>query len=77
MPYQKQEQQTLRLLRIIKRLYAGEELQGSLVAQEYGVSSRTLLRDMKKISTIIPLYSKHGKWSLDTYVLDTAFNPLN
>ena len=77
MPYQKQEQQIFRLLRIIKRLYALEELQGSLVAKEYDVSARTLLRDMKKIATVIPLRNKYGKWSLDTHALDTTFNPLN
>ena len=77
MQYQKQEQQTIRLLRIIKRLYASEELQGSLVAQEYGVSARTLLRDMKKIAAVIPLRSRHGKWSLDFYALDSPANHLD
>ncbi len=77
MPYPKKEQLTIRQFKIIKRLYAFEELQGSLVAQEYSVSSLTLLRDMKKITTVIPLRNKHGKWSLDTNALDTTFNPLN
>jgi len=77
MPYQKQEQQTSRLLHIVKRLYAFEELQGSLVAQEYGVSSRTLLRDMNKISMLIPLRNKQGKWSLDANALDEDKNHLN
>lgn len=77
MPYQKQEQQTSRLLHILKRLYAFETLQASLVAQEYGVSSRTLLRDMNKISTVIPLHRKQGKWSLDTHALDMHANHLN
>ena len=31
MPYQKQEPQTFRQFRIIKRLYAFEELQGSFI----------------------------------------------
>ena len=77
MPYQKQDQQTSRLLHILKRLYAFEKLQGSLVAQEYGVSARTLLRDMNKISTVIPLHRKQGTWSLDTNALDTHTNHLN
>lgn len=76
MPYQKKEQPALRQFHIIKRLYALEELQGSLVAQEYKVSSRTLLRDMKKINTVIPLRNKHGKWSLDTNALDKDRNGL-
>lgn len=77
MQYPKKEQLTLRQFRIIKRLYALEELQGSLVAQEYGVSTRTLLRDMKKIATVIPLHRKHGKWSLNTHALDKHTNHLN
>jgi len=77
MPYPKKEQATIRQFRIIKRLYALEELQGSLVAQEYSVSARTLLRDMKKIVAVVPIRSRHGKWSLDTNALDAAFNPLN
>ena len=60
MPYQKQEPQTFRQFRIIKRLYAFESLQGSFIAKEYDVSSRTLLRDMHKIGTIIPLINKNG-----------------
>lgn len=77
MPYQKQEPQTFRLFRIIKRLYALEELQGSLIAQEYAVSSRTLLRDMQKIATIIPLIKKNGIWSLDTHALTATTTQLN
>ena len=77
MPYQKQEPQTFRLFRIIKRLYALEELQGSLIAQEYAVSSRTLLRDMQKIATVIPLINKNGIWSLDTHALSTTTTQLN
>ncbi len=77
MPYQKQEQQTSRLLDIVKRLYAFEELQGSLVAQEYGVTSHTLLRDMRKISMVIPLHNKQGKWSLDMQALNTDTNHFN
>jgi len=77
MPYQKQEQQTLRQFRIIKRLYALEELQSSLLAQDYSVSARTVLRDMKKIARIIPLFRKHGKWSLNTSDLNENAYDLN
>ncbi len=77
MPYQKQEQQIFRQFRIIKRLYAFEELQGSLVAKEYAVSSRTLLRDMRKISTIIPLINKNGIWLLDANALTATTTQLN
>ena len=77
MPYQKKESQTFRQFRIIKRLYAFEELQGSLIAQEYAVSSRTVLRDMHKISSIIPLINKNGIWSLDTLALSETTTQLN
>lgn len=76
MPYQKQEPQTFRQFGIIKRLYALEELQGSLVAQEYGVSARTLLRDMRKIATVIPIIGKNGMWSLDIDKLNKHSNQL-
>ena len=77
MPYQKREQQIFRQFRIIKRLYALEELQGSLIAQEYAVSSRTVLRDMGKIGTVIPLINKNGVWSLDTNALTATTTQLN
>lgn len=65
MPYQKQKQQTLRQFKIIKRLYTLEKLQGSLLAKEYDVSARTLLRDMQSITQVIPLIRNNGIWSLD------------
>jgi len=64
MPYQKQISSTLRQFHIIKQLYTLDTLHGMALAKEYGVSTRTILRDMKKINAVIPLVRHHGKWSL-------------
>lgn len=76
MYYQKQEEQTFRQFRIIKRLYAMEVLQSNYLAEELSVSTRTILRDMKKISSVIPLLRSHGSWSLDLEMLTKINTPL-
>lgn len=37
-----------RLMHIVKRLYAGEKLKISMLAQDYGVSTKTIQRDLKE-----------------------------
>ena len=66
MPYSKQKQLTSRILHITKRLYASEKLQSTTLSSEYDVSSRTIHRDMQKITEVIPLLNNAGIWQLDT-----------
>lgn len=66
MAYVKQKIPTNRILQIVKRLYALERLQSTELSEEYDVSSRTIHRDMLKISEVIPLKNNLGIWQLDT-----------
>ncbi len=66
MAYVKQKIPTNRILQIVKRLYAMESLQSKELSKEYDVSSRTIHRDMLKISEVIPLKNDLGIWQLDT-----------
>jgi predicted DNA-binding transcriptional regulator YafY len=76
MPYQNQNTSTLRQFQIIKRLYTMETLHGKYLAEELAVSQRTILRDMKKISSIIPLLRDNGSWSLNLDMLTKMNTPL-
>jgi predicted DNA-binding transcriptional regulator YafY len=69
MPYQKKEEQTYRQFRIIQRLYSMEVLYTKYIAEEYNVNTRTIQRDMKKISSVFPLVKSRGKYSLDVETL--------
>jgi len=66
MSYSKPKLPTQRILHITKRLYASEKLQSTALSSEYNVSSRTIHRDMQKISETIPLLNNAGIWQLDT-----------
>ncbi|MDY0401994.1 WYL domain-containing protein [Sulfurovum sp.] len=77
MAYQKQKTPTPRILDIVRRLYAGERLSAGVVSVEYGVSSRTIHRDMLKIAQSIPLQNRNGIWSLDRTALSKGDNDLN
>ena len=74
MPYLKQKLLTQRILHIIKRLYASEKLQSITLSSEYDVSSRTIHRDMQKITEVIPLLNNAGTWQLDTAYLSELNN---
>ena len=77
MPYQKQNNKNTRQLQIIKRLYALESLEVSKISSEYHVSARTMTRDMKQISSVIPLINMHGIWTLNVERLRSVDNPLS
>lgn len=77
MPYQKQNNKNTRQLQIIKRLYDLESLEVSKVSSEYHVSARTMTRDMKQISSVIPLINKHGIWTLNVEHLRSVDNVLS
>jgi len=71
MAYVKQKSPTTRILAITKRLYALENLQSSKLSDEYGVSTRTIHRDMLLIAKSIPLLNHFGKWKLDVEALES------
>ncbi len=64
MAYLKQKLPIQRLLHIVKRLYAFEKLENKVLSRDYDVSSRTIYRDMEKISEMIPIRSDSGIWQL-------------
>ena len=77
MAYQKQKTPIPRILDIVRRLYVGERLSAGVVSVEYGVSSRTIHRDMLKIAQSIPLQNSNGIWSLDRSALSKGEDDLN
>jgi len=66
MSRKKHPQPVERIVNILKRLYAFERLRAGHIAMEYGVSTKTISRDTKKIGKIIPLISKRGIYRIDT-----------
>jgi len=69
MAHLKQKIPIQRILAITKRLYTLEKLQVSNLGVEYGVTTRTIYRDMIKISETIPLLNNFGIWHLDVKAL--------
>ncbi len=65
MSYKKHPQPIDRIVEIVKRLYAFERLKVSAVALEYGVSDKTIRRDLQKIAKHLPLLSWRGIYQLD------------
>lgn len=74
MTHKKHKTPTKRILSIIKRLYALETLQSSILSKEYEVSTRTIHRDMIKISETISLINDLGVWHLDEQYSSSAHN---
>jgi len=66
MAYSKHPQPIARIIEIVKRFYAFERLHTVDLAEEYDVSAKTILRDFKKIASILPLTSHKGFYWLDT-----------
>jgi predicted DNA-binding transcriptional regulator YafY len=66
MPYPRTSQSLGRILRLIAKLYRFEPVILSQVATEFDVSERTIRRDLKKITEVIPLKQERGIWQLDT-----------
>ncbi len=65
--YVKRAQPVERIIDILRRLYAFERLYVSREAEQYGVDSRTIRRDLRKIADAgIPLLSKRGEYRIDT-----------
>jgi predicted DNA-binding transcriptional regulator YafY len=55
-----------RLLHVVHDLYAFERLRAVELAERYGVSAKTALRDLQAIGAVIPLSRKRGVYRLDT-----------
>ncbi len=71
MNYSKNKAPVQRILSIVKKLYAQERLFTSKLAKEHNVSTRTIHRDMQKISEVIPLANHFGKWWIDDRRVDS------
>jgi len=54
-----------RIVRILRRLYEFVPVGLSETAEEYGVSERTIRRDLELISQAIPLRRERGSWRID------------
>jgi predicted DNA-binding transcriptional regulator YafY len=74
MPYSQSEEQLVRILKIIKRLYALEELKISQLSIDYAVSTRTIQRNLQKIAKIIPLQKRKSIYSVDSKQLTHSHN---
>ncbi len=72
MAFVKHPQPTERIIQIVKDLYAFERLRPVELAEHYGVSDKTIRRDLQKISQILPVLSKRGVYWLDTDKLSST-----
>lgn len=54
-----------RLIMIIQKLYEGESVSVSALAEEFGVSTKTIQRDLKERLHMIPLKREGQKWRLE------------
>jgi predicted DNA-binding transcriptional regulator YafY len=66
MLYSQSKEQLSRILKIVKRLYALEELQISQLSIDYVVCTKTIQRDLQKIAKIIPLQKRKSIYLLDS-----------
>ena len=74
MPYTQSQEQLFRILKIVKRLYALEELKISQLSIDYAVCTKTIQRDLQKITKIIPLQKRKTIYSLDNKQLSRTYN---
>jgi len=66
MPYSQSKEQLFRILKIVKRLYALEELKISQLAIDYAVCTKTIRRDLQNIAKIIPLQKRKTIYSIES-----------
>lgn len=72
MAFGKHPQPIERIIQIVKDLYSFERLRPVELAIRYGVSDKTIRRDLHKISRILPVLSKNGIYWLDTDKLSST-----
>ncbi len=66
MPYRHDYDKILtRLVTILSRLDHGEALSVKELAKEFGVSERTIRRDLNERLSAFPLYQENRKWKMD------------
>ena len=61
-----------RLLHVVRDLYAFERMSAATLAERYGVSAKTALRDLRRIGEVLPLIDQRGVYWLDTGRLSAA-----
>lgn len=55
-----------RLTQIIAKLYQGAKLSNKVLAQEFGVSTKTIQRDFTKLVALFPIYQEKKQWQLQS-----------
>ena len=59
------EEKTLRVIKIVAKLFGYSRLKTSALAEEFEVSIKTIQRDLKLIAEVLPLNTNRGLWWLD------------
>lgn len=54
-----------RLTQIIAKLYQGAKLSNKALAEEFGVSTKTIQRDFVKLVALFPIYQEKKLWQLE------------
>lgn len=55
-----------RLTQIIAKLYQGAKLSNKELAEEFGVSTKTIQRDFSKLVVLFPIYQEKKLWQLES-----------
>lgn len=55
-----------RLTQIIAKLYQGAKLSNKELAEEFGVSTKTIQRDFDKLVALFPIYQEKRLWQLES-----------
>ena len=55
-----------RLTQIIAKLYQGAKLSNKELAEEFGVSTKTIQRDFSKLVALFPIYQEKKLWQLES-----------
>jgi len=58
-------EKSVRVIKIVAKLFGYGKLKSSALAEEFGVSIKTIQRDLKLISEVLPLKTNRGVWWLD------------
>jgi len=58
-------EKSVRVIKIVAKLFGYVKLKSSDLAEEFGVSIKTIQRDLKLIAEVLPLKTNRGLWWLD------------
>jgi len=58
-------EKSIRIIKIVAKFFNYNKLQSSALADEFEVSIKTIQRDLKLISEVLPIKSSRGLWWLD------------